>query len=222
MTIPYDFVLLKIKPMNAEIAFSTSKLLIDYSFNPSSHQNLIGEVVMIPNRFSNPTKETVKLGIEWLPDADLKVGDKVIVDYFQLLQHFGRIVHKYSEDSQDLYIKDGNDYMVFVHYHELFCKIDPIVPLNGWIIYEGIYEDKSFKDYKKKILSEKMGKVKYIGKSNLKYHDGSTDVDEFNIGDTIIFKKGFYRKLENDIHATQNKNYYLTQKRWILATLKNH
>lgn len=221
MIIPYDFVLLRLKPMNTEISFFTSSFLIDYSFNPSFHQNLVGDVVMLPNKFSIPTKDTVKRGIEWLPDIDLNVGDRVIVDYFQLLQHFGKIVHRYSNDSQELYIRDGNDFLVFVNYHELFCKIDPIVPLNGWVIYEGIYDDESYGEFKNKLLSEKMGRVKYVGKSNLEYQDGSIDVDGFDIGDIIIFKKGFYRKLENDLHATQDKNYYLTQKRWILATLKN-
>ena len=221
MSTPYDFVLLRLKPMNTEISFSTSSFLIDYSFNPSFHQNLVGDVVMLPNKFSIPTKDTVKRGIEWLPDIDLNVGDRVIVDYFQLLQHFGKIVHRYSNDSQELYIRDGNDFLVFVNYHELFCKIDPIVPLNGWVIYEGIYDDESYGEFKNKLLSEKMGRVKYVGKSNLEYQDGSIDVDGFDIGDIIIFKKGFYRKLENDLYATQDKNYYLTQKRWILATLKN-
>jgi hypothetical protein len=104
---------------------------------------------------------------------------------------------------------------VFVPYHELFCRLDPIVPLNGWVIYEGITIKHTFGEYTKEALSVNTGKVKYIGKPNVEYWDGAKDVDGFDVGDTIVFKKGMYRKLENDLHATLDKNLYLVQGRWI-------
>lgn len=220
--IPFDRVLLKLKPVNEGIIFTNGQtLLIDHTFNPSNHQNVVAEVIKIPLKFTKPSITSKQSGIEWLPDLDLKVGDRVIVDYFQVLQHFGDRVHKYSEDAQDLYIEENGDYYVFVNYHEIFCRIDPIVPLNGWVIYEGIHKELSFGEFKKTELSEKTGIVKYLGRPNLEYYDGSEDITNIAAGDTIVFRKGMYRKLEVDMYATQEKNLYLTQRKWILGILNN-
>lgn len=219
--IPFDKVLLKLKPVNEGITFTNGQtLLIDHTFNPANHQNVVAQVVKLPLNFTKPSKEAKQRGIEWLPDLDLEVGDMVIVDYYQVLQHFGDRVHKYSEDAQDLYIEEGGEFYVFVNYHEIFCKTDPIVPLNGWVIYEGIHQDKGYKEFRKTVLSEKTGVVKYLGKPNLEYQDKSEDVTGIAVGDTVVFRKGMYRKLEFDMHATQEKNLYLTQRKWILGVLE--
>lgn len=217
-----DNVLVKLKPVNDKIIFTNgTELLIDHTFNPSHHQNVVGEIAKVPERFSRPTPETKRSGIDWLPQLDLSVGDKVIVDYFQMLQNFGTHVHKIIDDPQDMFIEYEDDFYVFVPYHEIFARIDPIVPLNGYIIYEGINTEVKMLAHTKTYLEMSRGIVKYVGKKNLEYADDKIDVDGIAPGDEIVFKKGMFRKLENNLHATLDKNLYLVQRRWIHAVIKN-
>jgi hypothetical protein len=217
-----DNVLIKLKPVNDKVIFSNGKeLLIDHTFNPASHQNVIAEVVKLPEKFTKPSPESKKEGIEWLPQLDLKIGDKVIVDYFLVLQNFGKLVHRYIDKPNEMYLEWKGEYYVFVPYHEIFTRLDPIVPLNGWVIYEGIHKEVNALKYKKTYLEVNRGIVKYVGKKNLEYVDDKSDVDGLAPGDEIVFKKGMYRKLENDVHATLDKNLYLVQRRYVQAIVKN-
>lgn len=216
--IPKDNVLIKLKPVHEYVEFqSGGKLLIDYTYNPSQHQCVVGEIVKTPEKFTEPNLFTKRDGIEWLPALDVVAGDKVIVDYFKVLQNFGTLAHRYIDNPTDMYIHWDGEYYVFVPYHELFCKLDPVVPLNGWVIYEAITLNNTFGEYTKTYISQNTGIVRYVGKPNVKYVDGRDDVTGLEAGDKIVFKKGMYRKLENDIHATLDKNLYLVQAKWIMG-----
>lgn len=220
-----DKILVKLDfPKNTEINFAGGKLLMTSDFTPAEHAKVHVEVVQTPIKMSKPSIETVANGIEWLPQMELKRGDKIIIDYFGAMNNFGTMVHRFMEYSNDLYIIYEGEYFVFINYHEAWAKIEEngeLTPLNGYIIFEGIHKTKKALEYEKKLFNSALGIAKYVGKSNLEYFDeGVKDNEDIVSGDEFVFRKGMYRKLEYNIHAKFDKNFYLVQKRYVLAKQK--
>lgn len=208
--IPLDRVLVRLpKPTNDEITFSNGvKLFLDTTYEPGFHAMVNGTVVQVCENF---TKES-----EWIPEIEVSPGDDVIIDYFQMLNHMGTLVHRYIEFPEDMYLEWDGGYFVFINYSELFAKAD-LTPLNGYVIYEGIYKKVGFGEYQKEILLENKGIAYRVGKMNKSYITEESDDVDIQEGDEFYFKKGMYRKLEYDVHATKNKNLYLVQRRYITA-----
>jgi co-chaperonin GroES (HSP10) len=213
LKIPYNQVLVKLpKPKNDQIHFKGGgTLYLDTYYEPAFHTWVKAEIIAVCSGFRGD-------GPQWIPQIEVKPGDIVICDYFQILNHMGDRVHKYIEHPIDKYIEYDGDYFVFIDYQELFAK-DDLTPLNGYVIYEGVFDDVGYGEYKKEVLSEIKGKAVSVGEPNVSYPDGVTDEIDLNIGDIFYFTKGMYRKLEYDLHATHNKNLYLTQRRYVLAKI---
>ena len=212
--IPHNQVLVKLpKPKNDKITFDSGvTLYLDNTFEPANHTYVNAEVVAVCGGFKNKDK------LPWIPQIEVKPGDRVICDYFQILNHMGLKVHEYAEAPIDMYLEWEGEYFVFIDYHELFAK-DDLTPLNGYVIYEGIYDVVEFGEYKKETLSDKSGKAIAIGKPNVSYSRKHSDEIDLSVGDTFFFKKGMYRKLEYDLHAKHNNNLYLVQRRYIYAKI---
>lgn len=220
VNILYDRVLIKLpKPVNDTIEFESGvKLYLDTSYEPARHTMVTGTVVKVCKKFTFDTDFTK----EWLPQIEVSPGDSVILDYFQILNNMGSLVHRYTDNPTDMYLLHEGSYYVFVDYHELWAKKTDagLVPLNGYIIYKGIVDKTTFGVYVKEDLNRSEGIVVAVGGNNLKYReDIYEDVDGVNVGDHVVFRKDKYRKLEYDTHATENKDLYLVQKRYIMGVL---
>jgi hypothetical protein len=229
--IPYDKVLLKMKPVNDKIVFSNGgELLIDTTFNSADHANVIAEVIQIPQKFSTPTESTAQKGIEWKPTCDVKPGDKVIIDYHECMINFGTKVNRFIGHPVEMFLEWEGEYFVFINYHSMYAKIDgdDLVPLNGYVIFEGVSNKMTFGEYTKETFDPGQGVIKYVGNCNVEYIKTRNfkgqgwlfDVDGMAPGEKCYFRKragGMHRKLEYDSHATHNKNLYVIQRRYILA-----
>lgn len=212
----HDRVLLKLPtPTNGKITFKSGQsIYLDTSSEPARHVNVHAEVVKVCEKFS--FRKGKPSNYDYQPQIEIVPGDEVIVDYFQILNHMGDLVHKHIESPKDMYIEWEGEYYVFVDYYELYAKRvkDVLVPLNGYVIYEGEYNERSWGERSTKVLSERRGKVKYVGKPNVAYADDrDIDAEGLKPGEKFWFTNKFYRKLEYDLHSKEG-DLYVTQLRY--------
>lgn len=213
--IPYNNVLIELPAaVNDHIDIKGgSKLYVDTTFNPANHATVRGKVVSVCARFKDPHQT-----YGWQPHIEVTPGDEVIFDYFQMLNRMGTLVHRFIEHPVDMYLEWEDKYYVFIDYHELWAKI-PLYPLNGYVIFEPHYTETKFMEYTKKEMAN-TGTVVAIGKPNISYSDRRfSDNVDLSVGDDFVYKNGMYRKLEYDLHATENKNLHLVQRRHIMAKI---
>ena len=201
------------------------ELYIDITFEPEKHATVTGEVVGLPGRLvytGLPNK-----GMPWKTNMEIKLGDRVVIYYLAVLNAL-------RKESYKAFIK-GSDTFICAEYQNIYALVrnGTIIPINGYCLIEPCENPERviLRERMKKlnidlILPEKsntevvFGKVKYMGRPNQEYVDGSSDDNVgINIGDTVVMRKISDLPLEYDLHAKidSGKKYWRVQRRRILA-----
>lgn len=195
------------KPLNNFVLLgnptSTEKiggLFIDTTYKPEDHVEIINEVIAVPER--------LKFN-EWETEMQLRVGDKVWVNYLAIIK--GERVQV-----------DGNVY-VLVPYEKIILtkRGDEIVMLNGYVLIEPVLEEKQESEIvillKQAKQASQRGYIRHMGIPNKRYTDEiHTDEIDIKIGDMVGLKHGYNSKLESSYHQTIG-DYWVVQRRNIVA-----
>lgn len=212
-----DFVIIK-----PELRDKCNGLIIDHTFDPSTHVPTIGTVVHLPHRLSVDNWETT---------MEIQVGDTVFIDKFVSLMAFG---NEYNNQT----ISDGNRIItidefphLYIRYQDLYMAIrnEQKIMLNGYALLTAIdwkpksslsifnYVDKHYKIFK----VEKTGSdVIY---TNPAYYDAEISEGSYCVVDTARGKNSRLQNhvfpLEQSLYRTLDKEYYVSQKCFISATV---
>ena len=116
-----------------------------------------------------------KRSLEWMPHNELKTGDRVMFRYMT------------QANKQERYF----DKAIFMNYTDIFCTLDSNnIPtmINGFILINP--------------TSNTEGVVKYASKHKNKGYltDRITHDTDVEVGDKVIFQKGFYRPINHELH----------------------
>ena len=101
----------------------------------------------------------------------------------------------------------------------LVCKLEPIVPLNNYVLFE---MDEEFNGFVKDANTYRSGVVTHIGKI-CTYRDGGRVDPKIEVGDRIFFNKKAYVRLEADAFNTlteKNSSLFRISRRDVLGMTK--
>ena len=195
------------KPLNNFVLLgnptSTEKiggLFIDTTYKPEDHVEIINEVIAVPER--------LKFN-EWETEMQLKVGDRVWVQYLSIIK--GERVQV------------GGEVYVLVPYEKIILtkRGDDLVMLNGYVLIEPVLEETQQSGIiillKQAKQASQRGYVRHMGIPNKRYTDEShTDEIDIKLGDMVGLKHGYNSKLESSYHQTIG-DYWVVQRRNIVA-----
>ena len=139
-------------------------------------------------------KNAYQQSVAFNTDMELKVGDRVLFSY---MVHFDR------EAQTD-----------FIDYDMIVAKLDPICPLNGFLLVE-MNEKNQFEEfasgmvlYHEDVNEYGFARVKYAGKPVRGYLDYPEVEDDERIveGSIVMFEKRNAARMEVDIHNSLTEN----------------
>jgi len=155
----------------------------------------------------------------WKTKMDLKVGDTVIVSYYDSL--FSKVIKT----------DDGKEYRMILYYDIITAiRKNKLYPINGYLLFTPVYATfKSKIDLAKpamRVIDYRYGYIEHTSYPNYYYtksYGGDLDKDiDVKKGDTVIFLnefKKFAPILEHSIHKTLDKEYYYCQRCKIAAKI---
>jgi hypothetical protein len=225
-----NLVLIKLDKRNNSIKFKNGfDFLIDDTFDPEKHATVTGEIYGLPSRLSYTGKPNI--GMPWLTDMELKMGDHVIIYYLSVIKAFSPETRRCVMEGEDRYIWIPYD-KVFASYGEGFVR-----PVNGYVLMEPS-EDLFVEEIRNRMKAvglsyvpsgEKsntnvsFGIVRYVGTPNREYVDemNSDEGVDVKVGDKVILRKISDIPLQYSLHAKIDggKPYWRTQRRNILARI---
>jgi co-chaperonin GroES (HSP10) len=210
LDIEFDKVL--IRPYSDITITDGGSAIVD-NFEPQYHFSICAEVIAIPRRLryegdkllslygkseytNHKRKRATQNSMEWKTNIEINVGDVVMYDY---------AIRLHEPFQQGLYLVD---------YSALYCKCDPIVPLNGYVFVEPIADNNN---------EPTRGIVRVIGKPNDGYlglHHSECE-DDVKINDIVLFLPYAGIQIEHKDYNTMGYNYPLLaiQRRNILGLL---
>ena len=144
----------------------------------------------------------------WDTRIDLKIGDRVIVDYFDSL------------NSKVVITDDGQEYRLILYYGIITAiRKEKIIPVNGYVLFTPIYATLKtplhLTSKTLKTIDYRFGKIEHTSYPNYFYNKGERQNLDKNIninkGDVVIFLNEFRKfapVLEDKIYRTLDKEYY--------------
>jgi co-chaperonin GroES (HSP10) len=211
--------------------FSVRDIKTAETYDTSQHLDRWGVVAKIPNRLIY-AKDKRRFGMDWDTDIEIKVGDLVWADYYNL-HHCPvfRVIN--GEEFKDYWIVTYDCLIVAkrITYKDMFNSFvrdgdisAKIIPLNGFCLFEQVNEGlkSSFLELPKEINKSK-GVVKYVGSRNREYNTPKY-FDDFEIlpGQEVIFRTEAECLLENEQHQYfENTNLRYEQRKNILGIKKS-
>lgn len=179
-------------------------LLIDTSYKPEDHVEIINEVIAVPG--------TAKCS-EWETDMQLQVGDKVWVSRLTIMK------------AEKIYV--GEITYLKVPYESIILakRGEEIIMLNGYVLLEPIQKAKIKSDLiilaPSKEEHQDRGIVRYMGIPNKRYTDETQSDDcDISIGDRVLLGRKYNPKLESSYHENIG-NYLVAQRRYVIAKLED-
>jgi hypothetical protein len=187
-------------------------LYIDTSWKPENHVQVINEVVAVPDKLKRLPIDSNGF-MEWETPMELEVGDQVWVNYLAILKA--------------LEVDIEGEKCKLVPYSKIYFALrgEAVIALNGYVLVEPIPEPEIktsliLKSEPKEKKTE--GIVRYFGMPNTRYFDPTTgdsvEAEEVEIseGDHIVLKRGYYSKIENELHQSFG-NYLIVHRRNIVG-----
>ena len=157
------------------------------------------------------TKTPIRNSMPWRVEQELLAGDIVWVNTLTIV----------NSQRQDRVIEceDRKYYLIPYDQIYLYKRGDNIKLINGWILLEP--EKNEDDEVKQRLLkagiivpsitidkmnqrqmgiADKFAVVRYIGEPVFDYIDGKCDSDDIAVGDRVVFKFPFNRRLESEMH----------------------
>jgi co-chaperonin GroES (HSP10) len=225
-----NMVLVKPRILNDKIILNDGKeLYIDTTYEVEKHQNIICDVIEIPDKLFFTRKKSYTT-MPWDIDIEIQPGD---VAYCFYLAIQNAIENKY--DSR-CFIEDGEVYLL-IRYDNIFMVLrgDQVIMCNGYVLVEGTKVE-----YRKEIQKlldigltypgnlESKGKtnygiVRYIGAApRMHLEKEFTSEGDLKVGDEVIFDNHADIPLEYEVHQTfmKGKDIYRIKRKDILAVIE--
>ena len=217
-----NYVGVKLFPPNDKVRLSSGlELYIDTNFEPEKHVQLMGEVVALPIFLRKGN------GMEWNTDCELRIGDTVVMYYLAVMNCLSK--------EQKRYIKEGNEYIIFIRYNNIYARIrdGETTPLNGYILSEPV-EDPERERLRKEMEDAGLvmvntfqrptqrevtySRIKYIGKPVRDFDEPDIALKE---GDIVMMSKVRDIPVEYEYHTKMDggKKYYRIRRKDIIAKL---
>lgn len=219
-------VLIQLHPHNDKVKFLDGELLIDTTFEPQDHISVIGKIISIGQLIPLKTHINSDVRLDWEPVQVLKPEDIVFLDYHAVLMALGqRGGIELVVDGLDTFFYDEGRIFVFVPYSSILLAVreDKFVMPNGYVLVQRLMErpvtSLILPEYLENKLLKNMCEVVAAGKANKRYIDKKhSDVpDNLHPERHILVEEKGFIKLENDMHATLPKDFYVIQRRWIMG-----
>ena len=225
-----NYIFIKLDPENTSIKLRTGgELFVDTTYDVEKHATVTGEVFGMPSHLQYTGKPNV--GMPWLTDMQIRIGDKVIVYYLSVLNAL-KPQHK-------RFVLEGKDRYVFISYEFIYAVIrdGKVLPINGYCLLDPC-EDPSITQEKERM--QKIGmelivsprrsnshvsyaKVKYLGVANREYveADHSDDGVDIAVDDVVVIRRTNDIPLQYELHQTVNAGVKLlrVQRRNVLAKM---
>jgi translation initiation factor IF-1 len=208
---------------NKKLKLPGTELEIDTSFNPERHVDVLATVMKVPTRLTYFHKKKIGCQINammWRTRIEIKKGDKVYVDYLEVLNALGPFFNPMSEGEESRFIiTPDKDLYVFVHYSRIYAKIvhNGIHPLNGYVICARGPGDtmKAIRDG----YMDYFYKVIYTGHETFGYaHSRLKDVKVYP-GDWVCFRGNHRVTLSNAMIENKESKLLIVQRRDIIGIL---
>jgi hypothetical protein len=162
-------------------------------FEPSYYAPRYGTVVVVPNRLRFGVG-----GMSWKTDMEVRVGDTVWFNYLVCLMALGRLLNPVYRSDETRYYTCGEDIYVLLPYESLIVakRENQIICLNSYVI--GKQVTKKVSDVLK-VNDEKTGWVEllHVGNPVCEYLTETVEIEDVEVGDTVLINKRLAEKLEN-------------------------
>lgn len=217
-----NYVAVKLDPPNDRVKLKSGiELFVDTTFEPEKHVQIMGEVVSLPLQLRKGVG-----GMEWTTKNELRIGDRVAMYYLAVLNCLSK--------EQRKYIKDGDSYIIFIRYHNIYAVIreKEIKPVNGFILAEPLEDPEYLRvkaEYEKKgiILPDlrrppqkevTYAKIAYVGEPVTDYEEPHLNLSP---GDEVMMEKVRDIPIEYEYHTKMDggKKYYRIRRKDIIAKL---
>lgn len=180
------------------------------SVDTSAHLDRYGVVAKVPDKIYCETEKDSLWKVPWETELELQVGDMVWFDYYrgkecqfiQVEEKTYRIVNY-----RFLIVAKRKLYDVtLTTYPPQNKEVYINIPLNGYCLFEQVFETPNSQLIFNKQQNKKQGIVKYTGSRNKKYYRASKkrpekfDDIEIKVGDRVVFRNETECLLENENH----------------------
>jgi len=227
---PRNKVIILISDLNDSITLSNgTKLFIDTAFEPAEHTPVVGTVVGVSKLYYNEKDKNNSM--EWETTMDLRIGDKVFMEYFAVHQCLGKRFDKNAAYEDPKWFEIDGKLYISINYQDIYFAVrdDKIIMLNGYCIVKPIYVERlkssvieipdSIKDKK----SNKFCEIILPGKPVKQYLDKKyRDFRGLSAGSIAMFMRWAVQRVEVKLHKTNIvkwDDYHVLQRRWILDSL---
>ena len=220
-------VLVQLHPHNDRIAFNGGELLLDTSYEPQDHISVIGKVISVGKIIACKTYIHSDVRLDWEPEQVLQPDDIIFLDYHTVLMALGqRGAAQLVEGGLDTFFTQEGFIFVFIPYYGVLLSVrdNKFVMPNGFVLVKRLLERPVTGLYVPEYLENKPSKTKCevvaAGLPNRRYFDKkySDAYEPLEPGTKLIVDNKGWIKLENDMHATLPKDFYVIQRRWILGS----
>lgn len=202
----------------SKVTFGELTIDINTEYQPENHVRVINRVVSLPKELKFSMNPHQYRSMEWDTTMELKHNDIVWINYLAGLkatkiecEGMIYILIPYSQ----IYLARREKEIKTLN------KIrETVVMLNGYVLVEPtLYKVSNILDVPDKVNMRIM-KVVVLGRPNKRYKDVTLmDDDYVRVGDRVVMKNLYHRKLEYDLHARFDKELYVTQRSRILGVL---
>ncbi len=108
---PFNYVVTKSIRRMDKVHLGGQKIFLDTSYAPENHQEVIHEVIQVPDRLIYSRKDTMPRSMQWDTDMELQVGDIVWVNYLAVIK-----AHRFTYNGETYY---------FFPYWRIYLTIRP-------------------------------------------------------------------------------------------------
>jgi len=165
----------------------------------SAHLDRYGIVTKVPDKLIYNPKKGYDWLMPWETEVEVQVGEMVWFDYYH-----GKHC-PFIQVENKMYRMINYRYLIVAKHSIMYSVADIIadivLPLNGFCLFEQVFESPSSQLIVDKHLNKKQGIVKYLGNRNKSYVSRKRfdDID-LQVGDKVIFRNETECLLENENH----------------------
>ena len=223
-------VIQKVISTNRHLIYGRKRQLMTYEHGTKTVEYINGKKNPLFNYWYESTMEDAPIenSMPWKTDMEVREGDIIWCDFVEIFNAVKR--------NRVVYCEDKTYYLI--SYDKIYCAKSEkeLKILNGWVFVEPIeYGQTKPQEIaersglklvhieKHEAPEDRFGIVRFIGKPIEEYVNlDQSDTDEISVGDTILLKFKFNRRLEHQTHLIfSDKMLAVTRRPWIAGIIRD-